>query len=110
MAPGLSANRKLARNGVLGDHDCQKSGVTFLPVLLEDDGFEDCCSCGTAFQGDPTPDRYLVKVAVMAPTTARTVKNTRKPYPPTTISKRLWYQPRINIIIVIIKKVVARHK
>ena len=76
-----SAIRKLSRNGVLGDHDYNKSGITFLTVLLEDDGFEACRSRGAALQDNPTPDRYLIKVAVMTVTTVGGVKNTRKPYP-----------------------------
>ncbi len=66
-------------------------GVRLLAGLLRSHFLEtrsDRCSCKTAFH--PTSDLYLIKVAVMAPTTARTVKNTRKPYPPTTISNGLW--------------------
>ena len=38
-------------------------------------------SCETVFRRDSTPDRYLIKVAVMAPTAAGTVKNSRELYP-----------------------------
>jgi len=34
-------------------------------LVLEDDGFQGCCSCGTAFLGDPTPDLYRVKAALL---------------------------------------------
>jgi hypothetical protein len=80
--------------------------LDFLSLLLESRRSSPSsysASCGTygiargvypenASQEDSTPDLYLIKVAVMAPTTARTVKNTRKPYPPTTISNRLWFK------------------
>jgi hypothetical protein len=57
----------IGSNGVLGDHDYHKSGITLLTVLLEDDGFEDCRSRGAASQGNPLP----------TDTTVGGVKNTR---------------------------------
>ena len=57
-----SAAGRLGSNGVLGDHDYQKSGVTFLlQVVLEDGGFQDSCSCGIAFQGDPLQTSTLLR-------------------------------------------------